>query len=284
MSFNNLAGSKVDNLFPTAAYTATQNSVDMDLAGVQGFAAFILDCAADSGSGTTPSATFKIQSGTPAAGGTYATAGTNDIPLRNNTNDNIKLAAKWTQSGARSIKYVDLLLKRVGTLAGTDTLTLTIEGNSTADPDGSAIGTAVVLVPSTIGTNYEYVRFTFLNPVTVADATVYWLVLAGGYDVSTSNRICWQTTTVASGGNANVYDSGWAAVATNSRLFNIYQIAFTDFTNGGFTAVTTAANQEILNLNTDKMGQHLRAVFTLAGTDSPEYYASLNMVYQEKYR
>ena len=284
MSFNNLAGAKLKNLLPTAEYTATQNTVDMDLGSVQGFAAFILDCAGDSGAGTNPSATFKIQSGSPVAGGSYATEGTNDIPLRNNTNDNIKLAAKWTQSGARSIKYVDLLLKRVGTIGGTDTLTLTIEGNSTADPDNSAIGTSVTVVPSTIGTNYEWVRFTFLNPVSVADTTVYWLVLAGGYTVSTTNRIVWQTTTVASGGNANVYDSGWAAVTTNSRLFSIQQINYADVTGGGFTAVVADASQQILILNTDNMGQHVRGVLTVAGTDSPAWYGSLNMVYLEKYR
>lgn len=224
--------------------------------------------------GTNPTLACKLQGSAGwTVGQSYTTTGTNDIVLRNNTNDNIKLAAKFTQSGAGQVKRVGLKLKKNGTITSGKILTLTLETNNAGDPSGTALGTAVTVQTDSIGTAYDWVVFTFTNPVDVADGTVYWLVLAGDYTVSSSNNITWRTATVASGGNANVFDSAWAAVSTNSAEFYLHQYVFSDITGGAFTSLSTAgtASVQSLEFNADSLPPVIRLYSTLGGTSSPAW-------------
>lgn len=224
--------------------------------------------------GTSPTLACKLQGSVPAAfGASYTTVGTNDIVLRNNTNDNIKLSASFTQSGAAQVKRVGLKLKKNGTITSGKILTLTLETNSAGDPSGTILGTAATVQTDDIATSYDWVVFTFANPVDVADATVYHFVLAGDYTVSSSNNITWRTATVASGGNANVFDSAYAAVSTNSREFYAYQYAFADVSGAAFTSLSTAgtASVQTLELNADDLPAVIRLYSTIGGTSNPAW-------------
>ncbi len=252
-----------------------QGEVDISL--LRGRGAFVM--SAMTSAGTTPTLALKLQQSAAAVqGAEYATVGTNDIVLRNNTNDNIKLSAKWTQSGARQIKTASLVLKNNGTITAGKILTLTLETDTAGDPSGTALGTAGTVLCSAVGTSYSYITFTFAKPVDVADATVYHLVLAGDYTVSSSNNITWRTATVASGGNANVYDSAYAAVTTNSREFYLRQYNFADVTGGGFTTVTTTSSTQTRQLDVDGLGEVLRAHATVTGSSTPTYYGGIVLV------
>lgn len=242
---------------------ATAIGAPTNIINYDGSALLVLDAEAQ-GSGIT--ATVKLQSSPDLAIGTIyqpATAGANNIALRHGAADNVKLAAKFTQSGARSIKEIVLPLRSIGTISSGD-IWLTIEGDSSG-PNGSAAGTSVKVAASTVGTTYAGVKFTFTTPVELTDTTVYHIVLQGDYTASASNQIQWRTATVASGGNSFVYDSSWVAVATNSHEYNSYQYAFTDVSGAAFTAVANVASLQQLRVNLSEIGGTVRAVNTVAG-------------------
>lgn len=242
---------------------ATNYGNDINIRDFDGIAMVVL--AADAqGSGITN--TVKLQTSPElVTGGSYTTAGANDIPLLNGTDDNVKLAAKFTQSGARTVKQIGLVLKRLGTIAADKTLTLTIEADTAGAPSGTPLATATTIDPTTIGDSYSTVVFDFATPLNVTDTTVYWVVLTGNYDVSAENQIQWRTNTVGSGGNASVYDTSWAAVATNSREFRVLQYNFADITGAAFTAVGNATSLQSKRIDINSCGPVVRTVSTIAG-------------------
>lgn len=250
---------------------------DVDVSALKGRGLLLFP--ATNTAGSTPTLAMKLQqSPALAQGGSYTTTGANNIVLRNGSNDNIELAAKWTQSGDRQIKTASLMLKKVGTITSGKVLTLAIETNSTADPSNTQVGVAVNVETDDVDDEYAYVTFTFTKPVDLTDATVYWLVLGGDYDVSSSNHVTWRTATVASGGNANVYDSAWAAVATNSREFYLREYNFTDITGAAFTGLTTGSSTQTRQINVDGLSPIVRAHATVTGTSTPTYYGGITLV------
>ena len=153
----------------------------------------------------------------PALSSGYAQAaiGANDIPLRNGGSiDNGKLAAAFVQSGRASIKSATLVLRKIGTLAAGKKLTLTLKADTAGIP-GATLGTAgTVDIDSTVGADYGAVGFVFATAVDLAAGTRYHLELTGDYTAGASNQVQWRAMTVASTGNALIYDSGWAASPT----------------------------------------------------------------------
>lgn len=260
---------------------ATGGDTDADISQYSREGVFVL--SVKNTAGTNPTLTTKLQHSEPLSQGTaYTTVGTNDIPLRYNTNDNIKLSASFTQSGARQIKTVALKLKKVGTITTGKVVFVTIETNNAGDPSGTALGTSANVQTDDISSSaYAWVTFTFAKPVDVSDATVYHVVLAGDFTVSTSNHIVWRTATVASGGNANVYDSGWAAVSTNSREFFAYEYNFSDVTSGGFTQVTTAltGSLQFKEFDVNALKPIVRPYHTIGGTSNPAFQVGVAGVF-----
>lgn len=250
-------------ILPADVRAATATGLPVNVLACDGDALLVLDAEAQ-GSGIT--ATVKLQSSPPLAlGASYrpATAGTNSIPLRNGAADNVKVAAKFTQSGAGSLKEVVLPLKAIGTISSGD-IWVTIEGDSSG-PDGTAAGTSAKIAASTIDDAYAGVTFTFATPVELADTIVYWIVLQGDYTASASNQIQWRTATVASGGNSAVYDSAWEAVATNSHEFLANQYVFSDVSGAAFTAVGNTASTQSKVVNLSACGAWVRGIDTVAG-------------------
>lgn len=254
------------SILPADVRAATATGLPVDVLNYDGSAVLVLDAEAQ-GSGITN--TVKLQASPDlAAGANYlpAVAGTNNIALRHGAADNVKLAAKLTQSGARQLKEVVLVLKRAGTIASGD-VWVTIEAESTGAPSGTPLGTSVKVAAATITDAYGGIKFTFATPVELADATAYYVVLQGDYTASATNQIQWRTATVASGGNSFVYDSSWAAVATNSHEYLINQYNFAD-TGTAFTAVGNAVSTQSLVVNLSELHANLRAVATVAGGSS----------------
>ncbi len=239
----------------------------------------LLTCLTKNDAGTSPTAAIKLQHSNIAQGASYTTEGAEDVELREGASTNVKIAATWTQSGAAQIESVVLVLKKNGTVSETD-LTLTIEGDSSGDPDDSAIGTATVSTDD-VPDSFVGITFTFATPVEVADATTYHLVLASDYTASGTNNIAWRNATgLSSGGNQTLNNgSAWTADADDSQEFIINQYTFTDVTGGGYTAVTGAtATAEVLELYSGALDRYLRVHTAIGGTSTPAYYIGVHAI------
>lgn len=282
------AGNSLGLLFRPAARTASGGGPDYDLGPVADEVIAILNCTAAS-AGTNPTADVKLQSSLPIAVGTLneVTAGSVDIPLRNATDDNIKLAYAWTQSGARQIKNVYLMLKRVGTIASGKIVKVGIFTDNSGDPSASQVGAySASVAADTMSTSYAWVKFTFATPIDVADTTKYWIQLEGDYTLSASNQVNWRVRTVASGGLFDIFDTAWGgAVTTQKAEGYIEQYNFTDVAAGAFTQVTGASDSlQSLVVDSDQIGQFLRAYFTIGGSSNPSFTFGASVLGIKQYR
>jgi hypothetical protein len=252
--------------------SATGAGGDVDIKDYKGQVDFYLN--AKSSSGTNPTLTAKLQHSNQTIGASYVEVGDVDVELREGATTNVKLAAKFTQSGARSVKKILLPLRKNGAVASGN-LTCTLQANSGSDPSGTPLGTATFSTDS-LATSYEYVTFEFTTPVELSDATVYWIVLEGAYTASGTVNVTWRTDTVGSGGNISKFDNtNWAATTTQSAEFIVYQYNFADVTGGGFTQVTSTGGHEGISLNIDTLNRYVRVYRTIGGTSSPAFYESV---------
>lgn len=226
--------------------------------------------------GTSPTLAVKLQSSAlPVVGQTSTTVGSTLNELNEGATTKVKLAAKFTQSGARSIKYVDLRLEKEGTLTAGKLLTLTINTNSAGVPSATVLGTAnTVDIDTYVTTSFTWVRFTFPTAVDVSDSTIYHLVLTTDYTASGSNNVIWRSATVASAGNQSTHNATiWSAVTTESQEFINYDATFTDVTSGAYTGLTTGANRQSLTFNLDgTLSGLVRPYATIGGSAGPNYY------------
>jgi hypothetical protein len=234
---------------------------------------YVLSVGAISG---TPTLDVQVQQSVELARGTTVMAvGTTWTQVNKGTDDNVALAAKWTQSGARSLKTATLFLKKVGTLAAGKKLTLDIFSDDAGSPDASLATSATVDIDSLVTTTGGYVTFTFPTLVELANATVYHAVLTADYTNSSSNYVAWRSKTVGSGGNLEVKDSDWAAVTTTEALewFNeVY--AFTNLTGSVMAQVDAANVTHRLEVEAETSKRVVRPVLTVGG-GSPHLFTSM---------
>lgn len=251
--------------------TATGAKQPVNISAVNRVVDFIL--SAKSNSGSSPTLDAKLQSSSsPAVGASYTTAGTEETPLNYNTADNVKLAAKWTQSGNRTLANALLRLKRNGALAA-GTLTLELYADSSG-PTGSALASATFDVASVPTDDYADCLFTFASTYELANSTVYWLVLTADFATSATDNITWHRKTSVAGaaGNSSVYDSGWTAATDKSFLFQVFQYTFTDVTGGAFTQVDTTGSWQVISLWADDLPAFVRVYNTIGGTATPKFH------------
>lgn len=250
------------------AATGAQN--ENDLSSLKGTVGFVL--TAKSIAGTNPTAAIKLQSSPPLATGHSVMTGTTaGVALRTAADTAIELAASLTtpdNAVTPSIKRIVLPLKKhAGLTAGT--LTVVIKADSSG-PTGSALQTATFNVAN-LTDAFQGITFDFLSPATLAADTKYWIVLSSAYTEHATNNVTWRTTTVASGGNASVFGTGWVASATNNLNFRTDQYVFSDVTGGAFTALTTIGSIQEITLPIQNFGSAFRTHLTIGGTDSPQY-------------
>jgi hypothetical protein len=273
--FFSLHAATTITLLTPVSITATGGGQDADVSRLNGPVRVTL--AALNTAGTAPTLACKLQTSAATTRGLeYSTVGTTDNKLRSGASTNTKMALKFTQSGIAQVKRVGLYMKYNGTITPGQIVTLAIQSDSAGSPSNTAIGTSNNVVTDNIATSAGWVVFTFPNPVDLADATVYHLVLSGNYTASASNYITWYSTTVASGGTVETSTDGttWAA-ATSTEKFMTYvdQYSFSDLTGGGYTTLTTAGNTTVqtLEFNGGNLPQFMRLYSTIGGSASPAF-------------
>lgn len=248
------------NVLANDVRAATVTGTDVDAVQQKGFAMAVLTADAQ-GSGIT--STVKLQaSPVSALGEKYDTVGAENTALRTAADNNVLLAAKFTKSGAGSLKQVFLPLRQKGTITSGD-VWITILADSTG-PDGSALATSAKIAASTLGAAYSGAAFTFATPLDLTTATVYWIVLQGDFTAGATNQVEWRGMDLVSGGNAATNNATtWTADATLSLEFSNRQFVFADVAT--FTAVGNAASFQTRTFKLDAVGGVLRGIDTVAG-------------------
>jgi hypothetical protein len=266
-------------LLTGAVADANENGqAEVDISSLKGTAAFVM--TAKSTAGTTPAAAVKLQSSPPpVTGASMRTGTTAGVALRTASNTAIKLGASFTTASGYvpTVKGVMLPLKKHATLAS-GTLTVTISTDSSGPSAALATGTIDVAGLTDAFTGQVV---TFSKGAQLAASTKYWVTLEGDYTVDATANVTWLTTTVASGGNASVFGTGWVASATNNLNFETYDLIFTDVTDGAFSAVSTTGVIEELTIPVQNFGSWFRAHAIITGTNTPSFIIGIG-AYQKK--
>jgi len=140
------------------------------------------------------------------------------IKLRSAAATDLKLSVYSVQSATgQVVRKVRIPLKKLGTPTGfTNGIWMTIEGDSTGDPDGVPIthGTSNYIDPTTLSTDQEWVDFDFpLEPTLVGLAKNHF-VLNGDYTESAVNCVEVQTDTCLIGAQVcKTFGVAWAALS-----------------------------------------------------------------------
>ena len=131
-----------------------------------------------------------------------------------------------------AVTKVRLWLKKVGTPAGTDTITLEIQPDSSGVPSGAevtnGVSTAVDISDTTtlVTTGYSWVTFTFSTNPTLVAGTQYHLALTGAFDIDGTNYILWGVDNydvIYPDGTMSVYDATtWVADTLYDACFEVY--------------------------------------------------------------
>src|SRR3990167_5725818 len=155
----------------------------------------------------------------------YQTA---DHKLRD-TATNTKISQGFKTNTSSTVTKVRLWLKKTGTPAGTDTITLEIQTNSSGVPSGTAVtnGTSnTVDISDTLTTSYAWVEFTFATNPSLTAGTQYHLVLQGAFTISTSNYVQWGADNydiVYANGSMSYYDdTTWITDNLYNACFEVY--------------------------------------------------------------
>lgn len=237
--------------------------------------------------GTNPTWDGKIQAAPPPSEMSEIqelTVGATENTLRDGAASNLELAAEFTVgAGAQTVYQVKMMLKKIGTIAAGKFVTLAIQGDSSG-PDGTAVQTATPISTDDLPTSgYEFVTFTFMDPVELTAATKYHVVLGGDYATSAVNAVNWRSFTVASGGNFWYYDSSWNATATEDAEILGIELIFADISGATFTQIT-ASNPDPEEVAVDRktVEPWLRYKGTIGGTVTPTFNLSSVAVGGEK--
>jgi hypothetical protein len=271
----------VMSILPADVRADNDASVDFATYQLHGLAKFHLNAEAQGGS---KELTVKLQESAPIAKGAEYDEDTSlgDTQLRSGVETNIKLGARFTQSGNRQVKKVTLRLKHRGEIAAGKWVKVSLYDEDTDAPN-NLLGTSGTVLCSSIGDEYADVEFVFDKPVDLANTEDYFVVLEGDYDAGGTNNIAWQTDTIAEGGNYIHFTDAWqAGTGTKSLIFAVYEYNFTDISGGTFTKVENAVATEEVTINIDNVKAYFRAATT--GADGANAGATcLVMIGTRKY-
>jgi len=136
-----------------------------------------------------------------------------------------KLAQSCQIGSGADIYSLKLWLKKVGGPGGN--LSISIQGDSAGDPDGTPVsdGTSELVAASGISTSYGWIEFTFATPPTLSASTTYWLVLETTDSASATNYVTWGSDGSApsyADGEMKHYIAAWAAEGKDA-VFDIFE-------------------------------------------------------------
>lgn len=169
-------------------------------------------------------------------------AGTNDMRVAITVaavvlNDG--LAQGFSHASTTTASYVDLLLKRTGTLSGN--LTCAIYSSTAGLPNAVITnGTSTTRLASDVTTGYTLIRFTWPTPPTITASTQYHLVLTTSDSASNTAWIEWgidiSSPPYANGALALLNPTWSAASPAADGLFDLYgaTTAFNTMDAAGF--------------------------------------------------
>lgn len=153
---------------------------------------------------------------------------TTDHALRD-TATNTKISQGFKPNTSSTVTKIRLWLKKTGTPAGTDTITLDIQTNSSGVPSGSTVtnGTATAVdISDTLTTSYAWVTFTFTTNPTLTAGTQYHLVLSGAFTISGVNYVLWgidNYDVIYPDGSMSVNDgTTWTTETLFDAVFEVY--------------------------------------------------------------
>jgi len=185
-----------------------------------------------------------------------------------------KLAQQITATGTRSVKRVLLWMKRVGSGAGT--LSLSIQTDAAGLPSGTPItdGTATAVNFNTLGTTYDWIVFEFATPPSLNISTVYHLVLeSSGYTYSAGVLEAVlgidQSSPGYTGGELETYDGAtWTTHSPAAdACFRVAVVAINSYSDG--TATTKSITSRSASSQVGFVQLRLIALF--ANADAVDY-------------
>jgi len=131
-----------------------------------------------------------------------------------------------------TVTKVKLWLKKVGTPAGTDTITLEIQSDASGVPSGTEVTNGVATAidisdtATLVTTEYSWVTFTFSTNPTLVAGTQYHLVLTGAFDIDGTNYVYWGVDNydvIYPDGSMSVYDATtWTVETSYNACFEVY--------------------------------------------------------------
>lgn len=120
-----------------------------------------------------------------------------------------------TNNPSFQLGTVYLMLAKVGTPTGN--ISVTIEGNSSSAPDGTAIATSANVDVSGLTTEPTFQQFTFTAKPRLVKDTTYWIVLQGTFTISTSNYAVWANDSTDAGyGDGSITKNDGSAWTTQA--------------------------------------------------------------------
>lgn len=270
---------KPQSILAPTSITATGGTTDANvglLTRILTFVLFVLVSA-----GTNPTFAAKLQTSGPASRGFgYTTVGATNNKLKAGAATTVQLGAQFTQSGAKSISSISVMLNKIGTIAAGKLVTVGVYTDVAGDPT-TLLGSATIDIDTAISTTYGWVTVSFPTPIDLADATAYHIVLSADYTASATNCVQWRSATVASGGNFEAFDAtNWADTTTQSLEVYTDVLTYADVTDGDFTLVSGAgaSSRQEINLPASSVGAHVRLHGTVGGTDNPAFTVALDVV------
>ena len=159
--------------------------------------------------------------------------------LRRATSTTTDQHAQSFQVGtAGLLTAIDVLLETNST-AVTGNFWVTVEADSAGSPSGTPLAISDKFNAGGINTAYQWVKFLFRTPTTLATSTTYWLVMQGDYTRSDSVAIDWAGNTsdsYASGVAKRYNGSAWSGPPSNG----IYDFTFKLYTERNNTTIASA--------------------------------------------
>lgn len=175
---------------------------------------------------------------------------TTDYALRD-TATNTQLSQGFKANTSGPVTKVKLWLKSEGTPAGTDTITLEIQSDSSGLPSGAEVTNGIataVDISDSLTSSYGWITFTFSTNPTLVAGTQYHLVLQGAFTISAVNFVYWGVDNydvIFANGCMSTYDgTTWVTKTKYNACFEVY---ITDGVKGKYgTAIWDFASKQML--------------------------------------
>lgn len=140
-----------------------------------------------------------------------------------------KISQGFKCNTSSTVTKIRLWLKKTGTPAATDTVTLEIQTDSSGVPSGTAVtnGTATAVdISDSLTTSYAWITFTFATNPSLTAGTQYHLVLSGAFTIDSSNCVYWGADNydvIYGDGSMSVNDgTTWTTETNYDACFEVY--------------------------------------------------------------